>query len=171
MHTFKDNKGETWNIDLTLAGIRRIEAADFSEPLKKKGDEVFHINFFPPEDDLFTNLITNPSVCFQMLWCVLEEEAVDRGIGNMEEFAALFGGDEIAAARLAFYEELPPFFPEMTTSLKALTEKYSLVHQKADAAIAKKMDTLLSEKAIENEVSKIVDKIEFNLGSQKKKKV
>jgi len=170
MHTFKDNKGNEWVVDLTLAGIRRIEASDFSEALGKEGDEPFHIHFFPPEDDLFTTLITNPAVCFQMLWCVLQADIDSREVGSMEEFAELFGGKEIAEARLAFYEELPPFFPEMATSLTALIDRYSKIHEKADQAIAKKMQTLLSDKRIDNEITNIVDKMEFNLNGKTKTK-
>lgn len=161
MHTFKDKTEKEWAVDVDLGTIRVIEDFDFSEALRTEDRR--HISFLPPEEDLFTSLLTNTRVLFCCLWLCCRDQAIDRGIDNIEQFAEVFSGPSLNEARLAFLEELPPFFPDMMTSLRALIETYSSVMQEADKQITAKLKKTLSPERIKAEVTEAVESLDLSL--------
>ena len=158
MHSFKDKNGTDWIIDLNLETIRFIESCNFGQALRK--DDNYYIQMWPPQEDLFTEIITNPAVAFGMIWCCCREQAAERNIKSEEEFARLFNGQAAQDSRLALYEELPDFFPEMRTTLKALIDRYSRIHQIADQKLGKKATEMMSDEMLEKEVDKAIAKIQ-----------
>lgn len=163
MRTFKDKTGQEWIVELTLDKVKYIESYDFAEALGEPSP--CHIRMFPPEEDLFTTKITNPAVCFSMIWCIVREQAASRGIEDELAFAKLFDGRTMQDARLAFYEELPDFFPEMMTTLRTLIGTYSKVQKIADKKLNQKAMKHLSDEQIEKMVEEEINKrLEGNTG-------
>jgi len=160
MHDFKDKDGVSWTIDLSLSAVWRIEAYDFGRALHV--DEPTFVAFFPPQADLFTSLITNPAVCFGMIWCCVEEQAKDREINNELEFAKRFDGDAIERARLALYEELPNFYSRSRISLQTLIGRYEETWEIINDRLQKKIDTLMTRETLEKMVDQEMDKIKLD---------
>lgn len=160
MHTFKDRNGTEWIIDLDLSLVRQIECYNFGPALSPReaasGEEVapHYISFFPPQEDLLTDIITNPAVCFGMVWCCVRAQAKERGIEDEMDFARLFKGDHIRDARLAFYKELPDFFPEMATTLTTLIERFSRTNEVADRKVAARLMEVMGDERIEELVDR-----------------
>jgi len=159
MQLFKDNTGDEWHVDLNLGHILQIEAYDFTQALHKPEEEgPTHIQFFPPDEELFTTLVLQSAVCFSMIWCAVRAEAEQRNITNELEFAKRFNGDTMAAARKAFLEELANFFPEMRTTLMILIEKFSAMTKMVDEKLSKKTEEMLGSKmeaVIDEEIAKL----------------
>lgn len=158
MHTFKDKNNTDWIIDLDLSIIRRFEANDFQTALGKA--EPTYITFFPAADDLFTSILTNTNVVFEMIWLACKDQAIDEGVTDIEEFAKLFKGETIDSARMAFYEELPPFFPEKRTSLQALIESYSVVMEEADSVLKERVSSEMDRQVIRRKIKKMLEEAE-----------
>lgn len=161
MHVFKDKNGTEWAIDLTLDKIRHIEAADFSAAFH--AEEPRHIQFFPPQDDLFTDIITNPAVAFGMVWICCQQQANDRGIQTEEEFANLFNGKSLQDSRIAFYEELPGFFPEMATTLAALVERFTTIQKRVDQKLSEGTKRLISEERVDRVIDEALAGVEAKM--------
>lgn len=161
MHTFKDKHGTDWTVDLTLNQIRRIEAADFSPAFHS--DEPQYIRFFPPQENLFTEVITNPAVAFGIVWICCQQQAEERGIKTEEEFANLFNGKALQDSRIAFYEELPDFFPEMATTLAALVERFTTIQKRADQKLSEGTKRIMNDEIVDREIDKAIAKAEENL--------
>lgn len=161
MHVFKDKNGTEWTIDLTLDKIRRIEAADFAAAFHSDAPQ--SIQFFPPQDDLFTDIITNPAVAFGMVWLCCQQQAEERNIKTEEEFTNLFNGKSLQESRIAFYEELPDFFPEMATTLVALVERFTTIQKRADQKLGEGTQRLMSNERVDREIDKAIAKVEARM--------
>ena len=146
MKTFKDTKGNEWVINLTLADLQNIESYNFQHALHMENP--YYINFFPADPDLFTDLLVNPRICFPAIWVVCKEQAEQREITNELEFAKLFGPRTINEARIAFLEELPPFFPEMESSLQAIVARYKQATKIADEELTNEVEKSLTDDEI-----------------------
>jgi hypothetical protein len=166
MHTFEDKHGKEWVVDLTLDKALAIEHFNFSQALGKEpesfdaeGLPVYgftKINFLDPDDNFFTENIVNSSVCLSMLWCCVRSQAQQGGIENMLAFAERLDGRTFDAARMAFLQELPCFFPRKATTLRALIEKYTAVEVAADRRMAK----MIQESLGTQEIEEILDRTE-----------
>lgn len=159
MHEFKDKNGTSWKVDLSLTAIWRIEAYDFSRAMHVAGPA--YLQFFPPQDDLFTTKITDPAVCFGIVWCCVEPEAKERGIDNELAFAELFDGDAIERARLALYEELPNFYSRSRISLRTLIGRYEETWEIINDRLQKKINQLMTREAMEKMVDQEMEKIQI----------
>lgn len=158
MHTFRDKNNFEWRLDLTLGDVKRIEAFDYADAL---GDsETVKIKFFPPQDNLFTELITHPDVVFSMVWCCVEDQAQAAGVATIYDFAKLLRGSDLVALREALWAELPDFFPEMASTLRALTTEYSnvtrLTNSKMEHAVKSSIDLDLLEKKLDAEIARMI---------------
>lgn len=157
MHSFNDKEGTEWTIELNLGNAMLIEAHDFTHSLGD-GEEPVKIKFLTPQDDLFTDVITNDAACFDMIWCCCKEQAERIGIKNQYEFAKRLTGKSIADARLAFYEELPNFFHRQETTLRALIKRFSslqaMASKKIGQAMEEELDHLDLEKMLDAEIEK-----------------
>lgn len=153
MQSFKDKNGQDWDLGITLFDILRIEAYDFSICYTATGREPpfideegrYHIQMNPPAENLFSELITDPAVCFAMIWIICQEQAEKREIKTELEFSRLFTGATCMEARAAFYKELPDFFPQMKTTLKTLLDRMLKFQEVADTRISREVETVLSD--------------------------
>ena len=158
MQTFKDKDGKDWIIDLNLSHIKLMEAHDYSEISRYN-----KIKFLPPQEDLFTEVITNPAVCFTMVWCCCQKQATEVGIETELQFAERFNGETIQNSRIAMYEELPPFFPEQQTTLEALISRYGKIQKMADTGMRKILDEKLGDKELEDLMEEGLQNVANNL--------
>lgn len=155
MHTFNDKYGQVWSLDLDLALVQELENHDFANHGK--------IKFFPPSENLL-QLLSETSVSFGMIWEMCKYQLSGKTyiprttegnpnqpqqISNMEHFAMCFSGETVVLSRIALFEELGNFFPQMRTTLMQLTERYSHLVNLVNRKTAQKMETDLSDEKIE----------------------
>lgn len=179
MHTFTDKFEQSWDLDIDLYQIQRIEAHEF--PTKGK------IKFFPPEQNLL-DIVTETETVFGMLWLLCKEqkdgkiylrkkkvvladgkedyETVKEPIETEEDFARCFDGTSLDNARQALLEELAAFFPQMKTTLTRLMKMFSKGSRIVDRKVAQKMDEELSEEALEKMVDEFFKDPQKNLNPQ-----
>jgi len=164
MHTFNDKFGQVWSLDLDLALVQELENHDF--PAHGK------IKFFPPSENLL-QLLSETSISFGMIWEMckyqlvgktyyprissLTEEATAQPITNQEHFAMCFNGDTVEQSRIALFEELGNFFPQMRTTLKQLTERYSHLVGLVNRKSAQKMEAELSDEKMETLIDQLFE--------------
>ena len=109
MHTFTDTQGRPWTITLNVDAIRRVRS-------------VLNINLLEAiEGRLLERLITDPVLLCDILFVVIQPEAIAKGISD-EDFGRSLGGDVLDVATTALLEELVDFFPsaKRTVFRKAL---------------------------------------------------
>ena len=111
MHTFSDTQGRPWTITLNVDAIRRVRS-------------VLNINLLDAiEGRLLERLITDPVLLCDILFVVIQPEAIAKGISD-EDFGRSLGGDVLDVATTALLEELVDFFPsaKRTVFRKALAK-------------------------------------------------
>ena len=111
MHTFSDTQGRPWTITLNVDAIRRVRS-------------VLNINLLEAiEGKLLERLITDPVLLCDILFVVIQPEAIAKEISD-EDFGRSLGGDVLDVATTALLEELVDFFPsaKRTVFRKALTK-------------------------------------------------
>ena len=158
MHIFKDKEGTEWVIDLSLGTAKQIEAYDFAPAFHVEGP--VYINFIEPDEKLFTELITQTSICFGMIWCCCRKQAEARGINNELEFFERFDGEAVERAKLAFYEELPLFFSNRKTSLQSLIGTYLETQKMLDRKLQQMIPKVLSPEKMEAVVDRELEKMQ-----------
>ena len=163
MHSFQDKHGLEWLVDLTLDKAMAIEGHNFAQALgedpllDEDGNEQYlvrRIRFIDPEESLFTEKLTNSRVLLDMLWCCLRDQAAKGGITNVLQFAERFDGKSFDAARMAFLEELPCFFPRKAMTLRALIAKYSEAEIATDRATAQQIEETMGAENVQKLLSK-----------------
>jgi hypothetical protein len=111
MHTFSDTQGRPWTITLNVDAIRRVRS-------------VLNINLLEAiEGKLLERLITDPVLLCDILFVVIQPQAITHGISD-EDFGRSLGGDVLDVATTALLEELVDFFPsaKRTVFRKALAK-------------------------------------------------
>jgi hypothetical protein len=109
MHTFADTLGRTWTVTINVDVIRRVRS-------------LLNINLLEAvEGRLLERLITDPVLLCDILFVVIQPEAVAKDISD-EDFGRSLGGDVLDLATTALLEELVDFFPsaKRTVFRKAL---------------------------------------------------
>ncbi len=109
MHTFTDTQGHPWTLTLNVDAIRRVRS-------------VLNINLLEAiEGKLLERLITDPVLLCDILFVIIQPEAIAKGISD-EDFGRSLGGDVLDVATTALLEELVDFFPsaKRTVFRKAL---------------------------------------------------
>ena len=109
MHTFADTLGRTWTVTINVDVIRRVRS-------------LLNINLLEAvEGRLLERLITDPVLLCDILFVVIQPEAVAKEISD-EDFGRSLGGDVLDLATTALLEELVDFFPsaKRTVFRKAL---------------------------------------------------
>jgi len=145
-YTFKDTKGRTWDLYLTLAGAQRIDQSDFSEVYGKP------FSILSPTKEFFTEVITNTGLIFGMIWCLVKPQADSKDI-SQEDFLEAVDGNVIQEARDAFWGTLTNFFPEYKTMLLSLIKQY----KEGLLKIGQEMDKL-SQTALPEAMNRVIDK-------------
>ena len=109
MRYFKDEKGDTWGVDLTVGSLLRVKTATGFDLIDKP-------------DSMPQNL----AALVDILWVTLEPQLTAKGV-SQEDFAERLGGDSLEAAIDCFMEEWADFFrklaPSRATVIRGLWRK------------------------------------------------
>lgn len=138
MTTFTDHAGRTWSLTITVDAIKRVESlvkanlARLLEP--RKGCEL----------PLLTELESDIILLCDVLFALIKPQADSQGVTD-EQFGQALGGEAIAAAYEAFWEELVGFFqklPHGTATVTAIRKHRELIEAQLKAA-QDKMEALM----------------------------
>lgn len=100
MHTFKDNGGREWTIEInvsTLKRVRGLTGTDLMQVVEGAGG-------------LIERLIRDPVLLCDVVYAVCKPEADQKSVSD-EDFGRAMAGDAIEQATAALLEELVSFCP------------------------------------------------------------
>lgn len=104
MHTFKDNQGRDWDVQINVDTIKRVRGLLDVDLLDAVGG------------DILERLVGDPVMLCDVLYAVCKPEAEEHGVSD-EEFGRGMAGQAIDSATEALLEELTDFFPSRTRRL------------------------------------------------------
>ena len=102
MHKFNDNRGREWLVKLTFGAVKRVK-------------ELLSVDLLDPvagNDPLLTKIGTDIAFLCDLIFVLVKPQADEANISDVE-FGESLGGDAIAKAASALYEELIDFFREL----------------------------------------------------------
>ena len=136
MRKFRDRNGREWSIDLTIGTVARVR--------KESGKRFDLLNPSSVVDGekLSTVLDEDLATVYEVLWHIVEPQAVAAGI-TAEQFGEAMAADCIIAAQAALFAEWLDFFrdvqrPDLATALDMLTTARARLAK----AVAAKMATI-----------------------------
>ena len=106
MKVFKDNQGREWQIALNVYEMKRIRAVlgvDLVNVITLDKDGTVKV-------DLVDRIANDPCLLVDILWVLVETQAKDEGVSDVD-FGSSLAGEAITAATSAFLDELVDFFP------------------------------------------------------------
>lgn len=141
MHTFNDKAGRSWDLEATYASYARVKA--------HTGVSLFDL---ATEERKSLQQLADPFVLGQVIWCMIEPQAVTRGL-TPEQFYEAFDGETLERSYNALVDEMVFFCP--TRARKVLTLAVQKVRE-ADAVADKMVDERMPEigKAIDEELAR-----------------
>lgn len=98
MHSFKDNQGRQWSVEINVTAIKRVRGLT--------GEDLMQVI----EGTLIEKLIRDPVLLCDVVYAICKPEADTRSVSD-EEFGKAMAGDAIEAATTAVLEELVGFCP------------------------------------------------------------
>lgn len=101
MRSFKDSKGDIWDVAIHITAERRLRSR-------------LNFSLIDLAKDKFIGLadfLGDPIRLVDVLYVICEDQCRERGISD-EDFGRRMFGDTITKATQAFLEELTDFFPE-----------------------------------------------------------
>lgn len=120
MASFTTSNGQTWELNLTIADIKRVRNADIDNEGEGPIDLLALDSGSPP---LLTRIGIDVALLCDIIYVLVQPQADKAGVSS-EDFGSLLGGDTIAAASDAFYEALADFFRRLRRNdLSAALEK------------------------------------------------
>lgn len=100
MHSFNDSTGATWNIQITVADIKRVRSL--------LGIDL--ANAFAGDDEpLVVTLMADDARLADVLYCLVKDQADGLGVTD-EAFGRRLGGGALAEGQKAFVDEWLDFF-------------------------------------------------------------
>ena len=119
MRKFRDRNGREWSIDLTIGTVARV---------RKESGKRFDLldpSSVVDGEKLSTVLDEDLAAVYEVLWYIVEPQAVAAGI-TAEQFGEAMAADCIIAAQAALFAEWLDFFrdvqrPDLATALDMLT--------------------------------------------------
>lgn len=106
MRNFKDNQGRSWQIALNVYEMKRVRAilgVDLVNVIALGKDGKVQV-------DLIDRIANDPCLLVDILWVLVEAEAKEQGVSDVD-FGASLAGAAIEEATKAFLDELVDFFP------------------------------------------------------------
>jgi hypothetical protein len=144
MPTFKDAKGRSWEVVVSVDTIKRLRSML----------EVDLLKVIEPENDVMRNLLLDPIYLANVLYVTVRPEA-DRLKVTDEDFGQGLFGEALDAAMKAFMEALADFFrgPVHRTALKEMVARVFETERKAAVAVKERIDAGELDRAIAEEVA------------------
>ena len=124
MHSFTDNAGRTWTVEITVADLKRLRAmlgidiANLTEPDA------------PPEEQLLARLATDPVLLVDVLYVLCLDQAEKAGVTD-EQFGRAMAGDAIEEATEALLEAIVDFTPNPRERARLARVKKGLYETRA----------------------------------------
>lgn len=152
--TFNDLKQRTWSIDLHAGCLMRMKAAGFNlfSPLLPRD-----LQGAQPQP-LYYELLTDDAVLLELLWTLLEPQAVPAGVVQAAFYDGLSAG-VITTARDAFEEEWRDFFRQRRQT-QTLAQMDQLLKMAAQAV---ELEADLMGQAMTAEMAKARQKLTASL--------
>lgn len=147
MHTFKDNQGREWTVEITVAAIKRVRGlagVDLMEVLEGS-------------NGLIEKLVRDPVLLCDVIYAACKPQADERQISD-EAFGASMAGDAIEHATAALLEELVDFCPSPRdrANLGRVLVATREVMDKARDVVERRIDELIDGGALERAVLEAV---------------
>lgn len=127
---YTDTEQKEWDLKITLATARTIDASDYSSVTKIK------FAFLQPEQDLFSEVFSNVQFAVALAWTIVQDQLPanysfspkslqDEAVMSDAElrFVSAMDGNVLQKAKQALMESLADFFPEQRTVLLTLQNK------------------------------------------------
>lgn len=135
MHSFTDNHGRTWSININIAAVKRVRSAMDIDLLDAVGGE------------LLTRLADNIVMLVDLVYFLVKPEADNAGVSD-EQFGEALAGPALDDAANAFMAELADFFPEAKGRVlrKAIAKVRQVETRAAEVAEQRLEDPLLAAK-------------------------
>ena len=106
MRNFKDNRGRSWQIALNVYEMKRVRSVlgvDLVNVIALGKDGKVQV-------DLIDRIANDPCLLVDILWVLVEAEAKEQGVSDVD-FGSSLAGAAIEEATRAFLDELVDFFP------------------------------------------------------------
>jgi len=136
MKTFTDNKGRTWEIEVTVATVKRVRAlcrVDLNSIVELDKNN-------KPSAELLERLSSDPVLLVDVLYAVCKSQADKLGVSDVD-FGEAMAGDAIEHATTALLEEVIDFFPE---AKRLVMRKILSASRKFSEAARKKLEAELN---------------------------
>jgi len=131
MQTFKDSSGRSWEIDLPIGEVVRI---------RKASEGRFNL-WEPAKDDLASQLANEMPLFWELLWFVVEPQALAKNV-TAEEFGKALAAECLYDSQKKFFSEWHDFFLRLQRpDLAAVVEKLAQYRAKALELVRAKLAT------------------------------
>ena len=142
MHTFKDKADRSWDLEATYASYARVKA--------HTGVSLFDL---ATDERKSLEQLADPFVLGQVIWCMVEPQAIARKL-TPEAFYEAFDGKTLEASCNALIDEMVFFCPTRVQKiLSVAVKKVREVDAAADKAVDDRMPQL--EAAMDAEISRL----------------
>lgn len=145
MHSFVDNKGRSWTLEVncyTLGLVRKATDVDLSK--------------LDPERGL---LLADPVRLCGVLWALVEEQAKAAGV-TAEDFGRGLSGQSIAEATEALFAAVVDLFP--SSAREALNRAFEVGRQVQEAARLQILERLADPNLITDAVAALTKPVDLN---------
>jgi hypothetical protein len=144
MHSFKDTAGRTWDIAGNMLAWSRVKSAS--------GVDLTDI---ATEERKSIERLADPYTLTEVLWALVEPQAIERGLSSDDFFAGL-NGEILAAAHIALLEEMVFFcHPRVRAILELMLDRMKKAEAMAEKELARQMP------AVEREIDAAISSLTF----------
>ncbi len=148
--SFKDSKGKSWEVAITVATIKRVRSL-----VQVNGKPVDLLD--AAGGDLLKTLMTDPVALVDTLYVVCKPQADAQNVTD-EQFGELMAGDTVDHATTALLEGLADFFPQDRKHLlKTLLSKVKKVQDRMTKEAKTLMDSPELDQRIEAELNRLMN--------------
>ena len=136
MKNFTDNKGRTWEIEVTVATVKRVRGlckVDLNSIVELDRNN-------KPSAELLERLSSDPVLLVDVLYAVCKSQADKLGVSDVD-FGEAMAGDAIEHATTALLEEIIDFFPE---GKRLVMQKILSASRRFSEAARKKLEAELN---------------------------
>lgn len=145
MKSYKDAKGVTWDLVLTVQSARKIRS---------------RLNVDVLDNNSLAAATGDPLVCCDILWVLCEDQAATRGVSEDQFYVGVIEGETFEDASVALLEELADFFLRLGRRLMAQMIRQTLqARPKMKTAVTNQMP------AMAEMVTRMIDQAETELAT------
>ena len=150
MHTFTDNQGRVWDVEINVTTLRRVR-------------DLAKVNLTRILDDGFLDAFLEDA--FQqadVLFSLCRDQAEERGVCD-EDFGRALTGQAMESAQIAMLAELADFFPLRRALLEKIASRHRRLREIADARILQWIDDPATEATVLERIRRSLESHEASL--------